>query len=341
MENKQQDFNLNGTNLVQLVWQRKFVVIAIAIVAFITSLIISFQITPLFQSTAILIPGRTTQASKDIFVPTRAYGLTVFGEDEEVEQLLQVLSSETLRRETIAKQNLFAHYGINPTEKEAWFKVNTSFSNHISFRRSRYRTVRIEVLDYSPKKAAEIANNIVVIADSLMRETKRVVAQKALEVASKQYEEALSEYYKLSDSMSYVMSQGVLDMPNQAKELTKVYAEAIAAGNNKSASNLKGYMNQLAQYGGDFTRYIFEIENKAKQIVFMQESLHFLKLESEGAISSQFVIDWAFESDKKAKPKKAVIVIASTLSATFFAIFLLVLIGFIRTSLYPKSVGKN
>lgn len=341
MENKKQEFNLNGTNLVQMVWQRKFVVIGVAIVAFIASLIISLQITPLFQSTAILIPARTTQASKDVFVPTRAYGLTVFGEDEEVEHLLQVLSSETLRRETIAQQKLFAHYGINSTEKEAWFKVNTSFSNHISFRRSRYRTVRIEVLDYSPKKAAEIANNIVVIADSLMRESKRLVAQKALQIASKQYEEALSEYYQLSDSMSYVMSQGVLDMPNQAKELTKVYAEALASGNKNSASNLKGYMNQLAKYGGDFTRYLFEIENKSKQIVFMQESLHFLKLESAGVIPSQFVIDWAFESDKKAKPKKAVIVIASTLSAIFFAVFLLVFVGFIRTSFYPTSVVKE
>lgn len=338
---KNKDFNLNGTNLIQMVWQRKYVVIGVAVVAFITSLIISLQITPLFQSTAILIPARTTQASKDIFVPTRAYGLTVFGEDEEVEHLLQVLSSETLRRETIRKENLFSHYGINPNEKEAWFKVNTSFSNNISFSRSRYRTVRIEVLDFSPKKAAQMANTIVVIADSLMKHSKKIIAQEALEVTTKQYNEALSEYYRLSDSMSFVMSQGVLDMPNQAKELTKVYAEYLAAGNTKAASSIKNHMNQLAKYGGDFTRFFFEIENKSKQIVFMQESLHYLKLESEGAISSQFVIDWAFESDKKAKPKKAVIVIVSTLSAMFFAVFLVVFFDFIKTALHPKSVVKE
>jgi capsular polysaccharide biosynthesis protein len=236
---------------------------------------------------------------------------------------------------------LFAHYGINPNEKEAWFKVNTSFSNNISFSRSRYRTVRIQVLDYSPKKAAQVANSIVIVADSLMKRSKRIVAKDALEIATKQYNEALSEYYSLSDSMSFVMSQGVLDMPNQAKELTKVYAEALAAGNSKAASSLKSHMNQLALYGGDFTRFLFEIENKSKQIVFMQESLHFLKLESEGAISSQFVIDWAFESDKKAKPKKAVIVIVSTLAAMFFSIFLIVFVDFIKTALHPKSVVKE
>lgn len=338
---KNNDFNLNGTNLIQMVWQRKFVVIGIAIVAFLASLVISLQITPLFKSTAILIPAKTTQASKDIFVPTRAYGITVFGEDEEVEHLLQVLSSETLRRVTVAKEGLFSHYGINPQEKEAWFKVNTSFSNNISFSRSRYRTVRIEVFDYSPKKAAQIANTIVVVADSLMKNSKRLVAKGALEIATKQYNEALSEYYNLSDSMSYVMSQGVLDMPNQAKELTKAYAEALTSGNSNAASRIKNHMNQLAQYGGDFTRYFFEIENKSKQIVLMQESIHYLKLESEGAISSQFVIDWAYESDKKAKPKKAVIVIVSTLASVFFTIFLLVLIDFIKKSLYSKSVAKE
>jgi len=337
MENKLPDFDLNGTNLVQMVWKRKIILTIVTAIALIASTIVAYLITPTFQSSATLIPARATQTSKDVFVPTRPYGLTVFGEDEEVEHLLQVLSSESLRHTVIEKENLFKHYGVDPNSLHAWTKVNSKFASNVSFGRSQFRTVRINAFDASPKKAASIANTVVSVADSLMRKTKSDLSKIALKAATKQYNEALEEYYQLSDSLSFVMSQGVLDMPNQAKEITKAYAEAIASGNTGAANRLKSYMKQLATYGGDFTRFVFEAENKSKQIVSMQESLHFLKLEAEGTVPSQFVIDWATPSDKKAKPKKLSIIIVSTLSALFFAVFLLVLVDFFRTSIYPPK----
>lgn len=338
---EQADFNLNGTNLIQTIWKRKYILTAITAVAFVASIAVSFLIVPTFQSTAILIPAKASQASKDAFVPTRAYGLTVFGEDEEVEHLLQVLSSETLRHTVIEKENLFSYYGVNPSGTHAWSNVNGKFASNVSFGRSQYRTVRVSVYDANPHKAAKIANTIVITADSLMRKAKSDVSRIALEAASKQYNEALAEYYQLSDSLSYVMSQGVLDMPNQAKEITKVYAEAIASGNTRATDKLKSYMEQLSTHGGDFTRFIYEIENKSKQIVSMQESLHFLKLEADGTVPSQFVIDWATPADKKAKPQKLIIIIVSSLSALFFAVFLLILVDFFRTSIHPSHNSEK
>jgi tyrosine-protein kinase Etk/Wzc len=341
MEKKLPDFNLNGTNLVQMVWQKKFIIIGIGIVAFISSIIISFQLTPLYQSTAILIPAAATQASKDVFVDSRAKGLTVFGDDEEVEHLLQILSSETLRRATIEKQDLFNNYEIKRTEKEAWHKVNTKFSNNISFRRSRYRTVRIEVLDRSPAKSAEIANTIVVLADSLMRATKKEVALKALEVIEFQYNRTLADAYIADDSLTQIMKKGVFDITFQTKEVTKIYAEAIAKGNQDAISRIEKYIDKLATHGAALTRYQSDIQYRALQLKDMRESINILSAEAQGAIPSQFVIDWAVASDKKAKPKKIIIVIVSTLSTVFFTIFLLVLVGFIKTSIYPTPVAKE
>lgn len=342
MEKRQQtDFNLNGTNLVQTIWERKFILIAITIIAFAASTVVSFLITPMFESTAILIPGAASQASKDVFVPTRSDGITVFGEEKEVEHLLQVLSSESLRHTVIEKENLFEHYDIDPTLKYAWTTVNRKFSSSVSFSRSQYRTVKISVFDPNPEKAAKIANTTVVIADSLMRNTKREVSIKALEAASIRYNEALTEYYQLSDSLSFIMSKGVLDLPYQAKEATKVYAEAIASGNMNAAKRVKDYMDQISEYGSSFTRFDKDILNKSRQIVDMQESIHLLELEVDGSIPSHFVIDWATPADKKAKPKKLIIIIVSTLSALFFAIFLLILVDFFRTSIHPFKPSEK
>ena len=88
MEKKLDDFNLNGTNLVRMVWEQRKLIIIIGIVAFVVSLIISFLITPQFKATAVLIPSAASQASKDVMVSSRVKGITVFGEDNEPEHLL-------------------------------------------------------------------------------------------------------------------------------------------------------------------------------------------------------------------------------------------------------------
>lgn len=341
MDKELPDFNLNGTNLVQMVWQRRMIFILVGFVAFAVSLVVSFLITPQFKSTAVLIPASSTQASKDVFVASRAKGLTMFGDDEEVEHLIQVLSSEGLRRHIINEFNLFDHYGINANENFAWHKVNSVYSSNISFRPSRYRSVMIEVYDNDPQMAAKLANAIVVAADSLTREAKRLVAQKALEVLEFHYQQTLAEAYRIDDSLSFVMSKGVLDLPYQAKEATRVYAEAIANSSPTAASNLMKYMDELATYGASYTRFFNDVQYKSMQIKDMQENLHILRAEAEGIIPSQFVIDWAYPADKKAKPKKLVVVVAATLSALFFSLFLFVLIDFFKRSINPPSIAKE
>ncbi len=329
------EFNLNGTNLVQMVWGRRKVFAIIGIVAFIVSLIVSFQITPQFKSTAILIPAAATQASKDVIVASRTKGLTVFGDDEEVEHLLQILSSESLRRVIITKHNLFQHYGINPNDKHAWHKVNGIYSSNISFMPSRYRSVRIEVLDNSPEMAATIANSIVTAADSIMRSSKKEIARTALSLLEAQYQQALEESKRLEDSMTLVMKRGAINPPYQSKELTKIYASALVSGNSSAAQRIKKELDLLAEGGGAYTRYYNELQYSSLQLKEIKETLHILRIEAAAEIPSQFVIDWGVPSDKKAKPKKLVIVIVSTLAAMFFAVFMFVLLDFFNRSLKP------
>ncbi len=337
MEKQQTDFNLNGTALVQSVWKRKYILLGITVVALVVSLVISFLITPMYKSSAILIPSSASQASKDMFVSTRSDGITVFGEDEEVEHLLQILSSETLRDIVIDKENLYNYYGVNPQGSHALFKIHGIFSSNVSSSRTHYRTVKVTAFDSNPAKAAQIANTTITVADSLMRSIKGELAHKAYETAKEQYQKALNEFYQLTDSMSLVMSKGVLDLPNQAKEVTKAYAEALSSGKTDAAKRIKSYMEELSLHGAQFTRYAFTIENKSKHIVGMEEGLHFLAIEAEGEVPSFFVVDRATPSDKKAKPKKAVIVVVSTLSALFFAVFISIFIDFFRHSILHKK----
>lgn len=337
MEKRLQDFNLNGTSLVQMVWNHRKLLIAIGVAAFVVSLIVSLLITPYFKASAVLVPAVASQASKDVLVNSRVKGITQFGEDQELEHLLQILTSETLRKVIVEQQSLFDHYGVDRNYKHAWFEVNRIFSSNISFSPTKYRGAKIEVLDYSPQKATDIVNNIVVVADSLMRMAKREVAQRALDVLEKQYAEALVESKVMDDSLTLVMSRGVLDLPLQTKELTQGYTKAILKGDDAAAKKLENALARLAKDGAAFSRLKFDIQNKSIQISKIVDNLHILRVEVAAEIPSQFVIDWGITPDKKSKPKKMIIVIVSTISAMFFAVFLMLLVDFFRKSIKPTS----
>ncbi|RPH34261.1 MAG: hypothetical protein EHM93_01485 [Bacteroidales bacterium] len=328
MESTETDFNLNSTNLVILVWSKRKLLLLIGVIAIVVSTIASFMITPKFKATAIIYPPMDNQISKELLSPIPQAGLTVFGESKEMEQLLQVLSSNTLRDLVIKKLDLMAIWGVGPSEKFAKTKVNDIYNDNIRFRPTQYMSVEIEVMDPSPELAAEIANTIVTLEDSLMRSIKAQVALKGLMVVEAQYEQGLVEMKGLEDSLASTMAQGVFNVKAQAQGLFDAYGKAVANNQTDAIRALEKKMEPLKRYGSKNVRYKEEILNKAIQITDLGTSLKTMQIEAAQAVPSQFVVDWASVPDKKAFPKKSIIIILSTLSALLFGVFSIVIADF-------------
>ena len=84
-----------------------------------------------------------------------------FGEEEQAEQLVQILQSSRIRDKVIHQFGLMEHYDIDSTDDNKYFKLMKEYEGHISFTRTRYGSISIDVLDEKPELAAEIANKIV------------------------------------------------------------------------------------------------------------------------------------------------------------------------------------
>lgn len=330
MESSKTDFNLNSTNLIDLVWSKRKLLLIIGLAAIIVSTVASFMITPKFKATAIIYPPIDNQVSKELIAPSMQAGLTVFGQSKEVEQMLQVLSSNTLRDLVIKKLNLMATWGITQNEKYAKSKVNGIYNERISFRPTQYMSVEVEVMDPSPIFAAKIANTIVVLQDSLMLAIKSQVASKALIVMQDQYNLALSEMKALEDSLKNTMVNGVFNVENQTKGFFEEYAKVVATNNLNAIKALEKKMEPLKKYGSKNLRFFEEIQNKAFQLSNLNNSLKTMQIEAAQAVPSQFVVDYASVPDKKAYPKKSIIIIVSTLSALLFGIFAIVISEFLK-----------
>lgn len=335
--NENKNFELNATALLQTLWSYRKVLLIVGVVAFITSTIAAFLITPKFKATAIIYPPVANQASKELFTENKQEGLTVFGETEEAEQFLQILSSRTLKDSVIARLNLFEHWDIKPSSKYKMHEVYSKFDQNVSTKPTQYQSVVIEVMDRDPAMAAKIANAVVDISDSLMRLTKSQIAKKALVALEKQYEIALEEIKTAEDSLSMVMQKGVVHLKKQSEQFYKDYTKALLANDKRAINILEKQIKPLQQYGGKYERYKNEIEDMALQLTELKLSLKVLRIEAEQSIPSQFVIDRAVTPDKKAYPKRSIVIILSTLSSIFFAVFAIILVEFIKHSLLGKK----
>lgn len=335
--NENKNFELNSTALLQTLWSYRKMLVIVGVVAFIVSTIAAFLITPKFKATAIIYPPAANQASKELFTENKQEGLTVFGETEEAEQFLQILSSRTLKDSVIARLNLFEHWDIKPSSKYKMHEVYSKFDQNVRTKPTQYQSVVIEVMDRDPEMAAKIANAVIDISDSLMRLTKSQIATKALTALEKQYEKALEEIKIAEDSLTMVMQKGVVHLKKQSEQFYKDYTKALLANDKRAIAILEKQIQPLQQYGSKYERYRNEVQDMALQITELKLSLKVLRIEAEQSIPSQFVIDRAVTPDKKAYPKRSLVIILSTLSSIFFAFFAIIFVEFIKSSLTGKK----
>jgi capsular polysaccharide biosynthesis protein len=83
---------LDHQNILQFIWTKRKTILFVTTFAAVISLVISFFITPLYLSSAIVFPAATSTVSFSEGQNTKASSMD-FGNDENVEQLLQILNS--------------------------------------------------------------------------------------------------------------------------------------------------------------------------------------------------------------------------------------------------------
>ncbi|HRX30843.1 MAG TPA: Wzz/FepE/Etk N-terminal domain-containing protein [Tenuifilaceae bacterium] len=327
MSKKQKKLNLDTVDVIQTLWAYRKIVFIISIAAFVLSIVASYLITPKFKSTAIIFPPVANQVSKDLFTENIQEGITVFGETQEAEQFLQILTSRTLKDSVIKKLNLVEHWDLKPG-KGINARTYAKFDQNINIKPTRYQSVMVEVLDPDPGMAAIIANTIVDFGDKIMRSVKAQIAQKALTALEKQYELGLGEMNALEDSLTAVMEKGVVNLRSQSEVY---YKELIKSkGKNSETKNLGRPLKNLERYGSKNERYKMEINQMSIQLAQLRQDLKVARVEAEQEIPSQFIIEKAIASDKKATPKRVIIVVISTLAAAFFTIMTIIIMIFFK-----------
>ncbi len=328
MNNNQENevYNFDSTSLVQFTYKWKKYILFFVILGIIVSTIVSFLIDEKFKSTVILFPASSASISESLLAEHSASTKDVlkFGEEEEAEQLLQILYSYEIRDYIVNKYNLRKHYETENSDFPLT-KLHKTFNDNVSFKRTEYMSVEIEVLDKDPITAAHIANDIALMIDSVMNRMRGERAQKALQIVRTEYENLVKVHNATNDSLTILRGFGINDYESQSRAMNEALGIAIINGKKVAIDAISKQLEILSKYGGAYVmlrdRHVYEVEKISK----LETKLVEAEVDAGQVLSNIFIVNKAEVAEKKSYPIRWLIVVISTIATFIMSLMLLMI----------------
>jgi len=311
--NQQKGYNFNSVDLLIYIWNKRWILLGVGFLAGVASIIISLTITPMFQASVIMFPASSASISKELLVQNYSGRQNVhgFGEEEQAEQLLQVLNSEPVRTRIVESYNLMEHYEIDPDGKYPNTELFEQYSSNINFRLTEFMSVEVAVMDKDPDIAADIANDISDLVDTVYNDMKKERAEEALRLVEREFREAEGNLVLLRDSLDRLSNQ---------------LSRKVNTGGDATNNLIKA----ISENGALYISMMNLVRNEAQIVAGLSLRFKEARLEAKQNLPYKFVVERAFPPEKKSYPKKSLIVIVSTFASLLMALIVLIVIDNIK-----------
>jgi uncharacterized protein involved in exopolysaccharide biosynthesis len=332
-KSKSKDF-FESFDLVLYLYKRRYPILFLTFLGAVASIIASLMITPRYKSSVVFFPATGSSAAQ-VLIPDTPFSKEpeVFGEEEDVEQMLQVLNSDAIRSKVIEKYDLFNHYKIKKGSKYPQTALHEIFRKNVSFRKTEYMAVRIDVLDKDPDLAAAIANDIASLLDSTMHRLQKLKAKKALMIVEEEYLKLQKEIRSIEDSLNIIRRRGVLEYGSQANAYHQAYANALLQSNEDAARVLDDKLRIITRYGGAYVTLSQLLEFRLESLTALRMKYQEAQVNYQAEMPVKFILDSAYPAEKKSYPIRWLIVVISTLSVFVLSFFLFLLADSLRKKL--------
>jgi hypothetical protein len=181
-------------------------------------------------------------------------------------------------------------------------------NKYIISRKTQYNSVEISVLDSDPKIASTMANDIACQVDTVFNQIVKDAGKKSYIAISNSYKDQFSRIKYLEDSLRLLSPAG---------------ASSVYTGNLKAGKTNSSWGTAAGIYSPEFLRLINIFESENENLSAIRSRLTEAKMLAEQDLPYTYIINEARVSEKKAQPKRSLIVIASTLSSLLLMIFIL------------------
>jgi uncharacterized protein involved in exopolysaccharide biosynthesis len=310
----------NNKGFLSFLYQKRKIWILFCGAAAILSTVISFLIKPQYLSTAIVFPAATSSVSFSEQRNAKAAAMD-FGEEEQAEQLIQILQSSKIRDRVVSEFHLLKHYEIHPSDANKNYKLNQEYSGHFSFSRTRFGSIKIDVLDEDPVLAAKMANRIVELIDTVKNEMIAERTLPAFKVNQRKLNQMRKDRDRILAKLDSLADLGVIALDVRSN----LFQAYVDAKNENDRAELKKKIDVNMKYGAMYDGLEYMRNEKIVKIEDFNVSYEQAESDANTKFSHKFIVERAVVADKKEKPKRLIIVLVTTILAFVVSVFSLLL----------------
>jgi len=321
MENNNPELVQSQQTLLRFILSKRKPIIIISSFICLGSIVVSLLMTPLYLSTAIVFPAATSSVSFSEQRNAKSAAMD-FGEDEQTEQLVQILQSSRIRDKIVYQFDLMKHYGIATTDINKNYKLTNEYNGHFSFERTRYGSIKIDVLDEDPKLAAAMANKIVDFIDTVKNDMILERTIPAFEVNRRKKAQMERERDSILNCLDSLANLGVIALDVRSN----LFQAYVDSKNPADRAELKRKIDVNMKYGAKYDGLEYIRNEKTVKLEDFRISYEQAESDANTKFNHKFIVERAVVADRKEKPKRMIIVFMATISGVVLSIFCLLFI---------------
>ncbi len=274
----------------------------------------------------ILFPAITNSVSKALLneQSTGRDDILALGDEEDAEQLLQILHSDQVRDRTAERFNLLDVYEIKPDSRHKRSELRDAYESHVKFEYTKFGSVRVEVMDKDPQRAADMANFMSMQVDSVWNEMAHERALKGYRIVKESVDELQAEIKLIGDSMEVLRSLGVQDYHTQSERYNEYLGAAIVKGDKRAIDEFERRFAILAKYGGAYVQLQDRQFNEIRRLSVLNMKLEQAKADLDSDLPHKFTVNEAYPADRKSFPVRWLVVAVSLVGTMALALVRLV-----------------
>jgi len=303
-------------------WRKTFLLITI--VSVIVTGILVFLMPKQYKSTAVLFAARQFSVSKLVIEPNSGNqeDYMQIGDEDDVEKLIQFISSDELKLKVANAYNLWDRWKIKDTVF-GYHYLKLKWDDMVTIKRTEFNSVKVEVYDYTANGAAQIANGITDYCDTVKHEMTKTITAGVLKIVKEEYENTLIRMKELEDSLNVLRKLGVLHYKEQVKAYTKSYAKALEKNDLGAINRLEAKLDTLKKYGSAYQNIHDNLEKYSFKYPDIKAKYDEALVNYNTSLPIKFVVEKAKPNEYKAKPNRLLILSVTVIASNLLGFLIL------------------
>jgi uncharacterized protein involved in exopolysaccharide biosynthesis len=245
-----------------------------------------------------------------------------FGEEDQAEQLVQILQSSRIRDFVVSKYNLIERYNIGSADPNKMFKLNNAYEGHFSFERTRFGSIKIDVLDEDPKLASEMANAVVGLIDTVKNQMIQERTLPAFEITKRKKDQLDTEIQALLDEMARLAKLGVVSLDVRSR----LFQALVDSKSSKEKEELRQKIDVNSTFGSLFDGLERSRNEKITKLEDFKVAYEQAESDASTQFSHKFIVQSAEVADRKDQPKRMILTIVAAIGSFIFIVFCLLIL---------------